>query len=1165
MISSATKRIITFLLAVLLVYFCAFSCPVALKASAADAAFEQEIAAFPASYKPYLRALHEKYPNWKFRMLNTGLDWSVVIREESSKNRNLVPKGDGSSDLLKSKAAGDYNSKTGTYIEKDAGWVTANSIAVSYFMDPRNFLNETDIFQFELLSFSDAITVNTVEKVLEGTFMHDAKITYFNSNGTKKTINKKYAQVIYNAGKENNINPCYLAAKIRNEVVVSGGGGSGSVIGKYSGYEGIYNFYNIGAYDGKNPIKNGLKWASSTSDKSYGRPWTNPEKSIMGGAQWLAEKYIARGQDTGYLQKFDVAPTSAGNLYNHQYMTNVSGADSQGYTTYQSYSELGIMELERVFSIPVFNNMPGSSQQTGEFRLLDSYGQTTTITASTLNLRSIASTKGSVVAKIPSGTKINVLSKGKVDSDYYNYYLKNPFWYNISVVLDGVTYTGYISADYVNVKTSVNIKRGTTFNLPTDIKTAEKPTYYTSDSSVVSVNADGSLSALKNGVAEITAVTSNGGYDFIKINVCDYDSSHLKVNNFSVSGENGAANFTWSQVSGASGYDILVYQGNNLLGSATVSGSACSASISGLPVSQKLTSKIRAFTNTETARTNGEFTVIGDFTINPEQVKNLRCVDVTKSSFALDWDDVNDITGYEIYKYDNTLKGYKLIRNVTESYYRFSSVKAGFSSSYKVRAYKTVGNQNYYGEFSLAETGYTYRKSLTGLAQADISKTAVKLTWEPFKNATKYELYRLDLSSGELKKIDSTKKTTYTVKKLSVNTKYVFTVVAYVTVDGKSVKYAGSDIEINTLPYAPKNLSSKAVTSTGYTLYWGKVENVVKYRIYRYDEATGKYKRIKTVTDTEYTVETEALTEGKYKIKAGVKSGGKTVYSAYSSSITVKSAPAKVKGLKYTDNTTSSYTLTWNKVEGKISGYLIYKYDNASGKYKYLDSTKKTSYKVKGLSSGKTDYYIVRAYIKKSGKKIKSDESKRLKVKTLPSKVKNVLISAQTTDGFTLSWAPVNGAKGYEIYVYSKNKGKYVRTAKTSDTSYTFTDRAATKTTKYKVRAYLYIDSKKLNGKFSSVFTANTLPADTKKVTVKQLKSGKQKISWSEVRRAGWYRIYILNSETGEYDYVGKTEECSYTLNPLQPGQNSVMIKACMKVNKINYYSEGKIKSFSTK
>ena len=1163
MISSATKRIVTFLLAVLMVFSCAFSCPVIFETRAADAGFEQEIAAFPASYKPYLRALHEKYPYWKFRMLNTGLDWSVVIREESSKNRNLVPKN--ASDLLKSKAVGDYNAKTDTYIEKDAGWVTANSIAVSYFMDPRNFLNETDIFQFELLSFSDAITVSTVEKVLEGTFMHNAKITYFNSSGTKKTINKKYAEVIYNAGKASNINPCYLAAKIRNEVVVSGGGGSGSVIGKYSGYEGIYNFYNIGAYDGKTPIKSGLKWAANKTEKTYGRPWTDPEKSIMGGAQWLAEKYIARGQDTGYLQKFDVAPTSAGNYYNHQYMTNVSGADSQGYTTYESYSELGLMELERVFSIPVFNNMPGMSQQTGSFRLLDSYGQTTSITASTLNLRSIASTKGDVVAKIPSGTKINVISKGKVGSDYYNYYLNNPFWYNISVALDGTTYNGYISADYVDTKTAVNVRRGLTFTLPTDIKTAEQPTYYSSDTSVVSVNADGSLSSLKNGVAGITAVTSDGGYDFIKIKVGDYDSSALAVKNFSVSGENGTATFTWSPVNRASGYDILVYQGNTLLGSTTVSGSVCSATINGLPISEKLTSKVRAFTNTEASRTNGEFTIIGDFTINPEQVKNLICVDVSKSSFALDWDDVNDISGYEIYKYDDSIGGYKLIRTVKESYYKFTSVKTAFSSNYKVRAYKTVGNQNYYGEFSAATTGYTYKTALSDLEQSDVTKTTVKLSWDKFKNAVRYEVYRLDLTDNSLVKVGSTEETSYKIRKLSRNSKYVFTVVAIVKVDGASVKYAGDDIEINTLPDAPEGLKVHSVTSTGFTLSWDAVENAVKYRVYKYDEAAKGYKRIKTVSENSIAVEADSLTSGKYRVKVGVKSGGKTVYSDYSSSVKAKTAPAKVKSLKYKDNTTSSYTLTWKKVEGKINGYLIYKYNSATDEYEYLASTKKTSYTVGKLSSGETAYYIVKAYIKDGSKKIKGDDSKELKVKTLPSKVKNVSVSAQTTDGYTLSWSPVNGAKGYEVYVYSTKKEKYVRTGKTSETSFTFKDKAATKTTKYKVRAYLYINNDKLNGRFSSVVNATTLPADTKNITVKQLKSGKQKISWDEVKRAGWYRIYLLNNETGEYDYIGKTEECSYRLDALPSGKYSVKVVSCIKVNKTNYYSEGKIRDFSAK
>ena len=379
------------------------------------------------------------------------------------------------------------------------------------------------------------------------------------------------------------------------------------------------------------------------------------------------------------------------------------------------------------------------------------------------------------------------------------------------------------------------------------------------------------------------------------------------------------------------------------------------------------------------------------------------------------------------------------------------------------------------------------------------------------------------------------------------------------------MKYAGDDIEINTLPDAPKNLKVQSVTSTGFTLSWGAVENAAKYRVYKYDDKTKKYKRIKTVSSNSVTVKAEALTSGKYKVKVGVKSGGKTVYSDYSSSVTAKTAPAKVKSLKYKDNTTSSYTLTWKKVEGKISGYLIYKYNSVTGVYEYLSSTKKTSYTVKNLSSGETAYYIVKAYIKDGRKKIKGDDSKAIKVKTLPSKVKNVSISGQTTDGYTLSWSPVNGAKGYEIYVYSAKKEKYVRAGKTSRTTFTFKNKAATKTTKYKVRAYLYINDDKLNGKFSSVFNANTLPADTKNVAVKQLKSGKQKISWDEVKRAGWYRIYLLNNETGEYDYIGKTEDCNYKLDALSSGKYSVKVVTCIKVNKVSYYSEGKIKNFNAK
>lgn len=48
---------------------------------------------FPDSYKPYLQVLKDKYPNWEFSALYTGLDYNYVISNEYANNRNLVPVG----------------------------------------------------------------------------------------------------------------------------------------------------------------------------------------------------------------------------------------------------------------------------------------------------------------------------------------------------------------------------------------------------------------------------------------------------------------------------------------------------------------------------------------------------------------------------------------------------------------------------------------------------------------------------------------------------------------------------------------------------------------------------------------------------------------------------------------------------------------------------------------------------------------------------------------------------------------------------------------------------------------------------------------------------------------------------------------------------------------
>ena len=114
-------------------------------------------AGFPDSYISALSALHTAYPQWQFQAVKTGLDWNTVVSKESVNGVNLVPKT--GNDATKSTADGAYDWTTNVWTVYDgSSWVGANSKYIAYYLDPRNFLNETDIFQFESLSFSKVQT-----------------------------------------------------------------------------------------------------------------------------------------------------------------------------------------------------------------------------------------------------------------------------------------------------------------------------------------------------------------------------------------------------------------------------------------------------------------------------------------------------------------------------------------------------------------------------------------------------------------------------------------------------------------------------------------------------------------------------------------------------------------------------------------------------------------------------------------------------------------------------------------------------------------------------------------------------------------------------------------------------------------------------------------------
>ncbi|MBQ8983570.1 MAG: DUF4214 domain-containing protein [Lachnospiraceae bacterium] len=303
--------------------------------------FESAIAAFPDSYKDSLRKLHSAHPNWVFVPQITKVDWNKFITAEMVQDRSLVERS--MDDSYKGKQSWAYNPETGEYYGRSGyNWVQASQEAVEYFADPRNFLKERDIFQFELLTYnSNYQTEAGVEAIISGTFM---------SNTMMPDDIVTYAKGFCLAGAQTNVSPYMLAARVRQE---QGGAGTSPLIsGNYPGYEGYYNFFNIHAYGNTEEeiYINGLSYARDNG-------WTSRYNSIAGGANVLGSSYITKGQDTLYLQKFDVDNSYYG-LFSHQYMQNIRGAYNEGRTAYQAYSNMGILNNNFVFKIPVYQNMP---------------------------------------------------------------------------------------------------------------------------------------------------------------------------------------------------------------------------------------------------------------------------------------------------------------------------------------------------------------------------------------------------------------------------------------------------------------------------------------------------------------------------------------------------------------------------------------------------------------------------------------------------------------------------------------------------------------------------------------------------------------------------------------------------------------------------------------
>lgn len=298
-----------------------------------DASFEEQLAAFPESYRDYLRQLHNEYPNWNFHADNINLTLDEAVEHE------LIRKVTDYKYLSwRSMDFGSYDWGTGEWASTDREdrWHYVSREVIKYYMDPRNFLNTSYIYTFLQQDYNANLqNEEGLRKIISGTFLERGY------DGVKDA----YINDIMAAAQSSGVNPYILASTIIQE---QGSNGNTDLIsGVYPEYEGYYNFFNVGAYDNNSTV-GGLAYAQS-------KGWNSRSAAIIGGAEFCGNKYLKSGQNTYFYMNYNIKDIA--NIW-RQYATAVHDSASKGKNVSKTYKDLKTAELD--FLIPVYKDMPSA-------------------------------------------------------------------------------------------------------------------------------------------------------------------------------------------------------------------------------------------------------------------------------------------------------------------------------------------------------------------------------------------------------------------------------------------------------------------------------------------------------------------------------------------------------------------------------------------------------------------------------------------------------------------------------------------------------------------------------------------------------------------------------------------------------------------------------------
>lgn len=665
--------------------------------------YEDELRAkgFPESYIQKLTVLHNKYPNWIFEPLMTNLDWQTAVNGERSLHSNQLIQNISSYDAsMFCSCPRCY--VNGKYVVQESGnWVSASESAVQYYMDPRNWLDEQHIFQFESTSYDGTQTKEGVEAILYGTWMYDSLITYRTTGGSVKLYDSttKYSDVIMKAANDSGMSAYYLASKIRQE----NGGATASasaVNGTVSPFQGIYNYFNIGAYTG---APDGLAWAAGFLKLNNNSTLYSDYDTATGTVTGTATPIYAGQYMTWRANKGNYYYVRLYNEVNGKYVEGASGyvLQSDCRTKYMGDTDTG---LGRPWTNPYKAIYYGAKYIARSFKTQSSgYLQKFNVNPASSNLHTNEYMKNVAAASSEAVSTYNGYAKANILGVTKRFVI--PVFNNMpnEIIITGFSLSalgeGYATLAWNNTYGAISYQVQMLSN-------GQWVDYTTVSSPAVTVYG---LIPGQEYKFRVRAVVQNGSE--IKYgtysNELSVSTVISKVSGVKATSGNDYITLKWNTAKNATGYYIYIYstaRKTYRIYKTVNGGGTTSVKLTGLKPNKSYKFKVKAF-----ATCNGKvYKATASNSISVKTKNNVVSLSSAKSSKAkkitVKWKKVSGVTGYQVmWSTSSNFKKNFLsvkVKGASKTSTTLTTSKSKKTYYVRVRAYKTAKGKTTYFPWS---------------------------------------------------------------------------------------------------------------------------------------------------------------------------------------------------------------------------------------------------------------------------------------------------------------------------------------------------------------------------------------------------------------------------------------------------------------------------------